>query len=73
MVPVAFPRANHPSIESEIEFKPVEEAKISRYLGRIGLGKVTGLDTISSKIIHISEKVIVGPTTNLINRMIKDK
>ena len=65
-------RANH-SIEPEFEFKPVEEAKISRYLGRIGLGKATGLDTISSKILHISEKVIIGPTTTLINRMITDK
>ena len=66
-------RANHPSVESEFKFKPVDEAKVSRYLGRIGQRKATGLDTISSKILHLSEKVIVGPTTSLINRMISDK
>ena len=63
-------RANHPSSESEFKFKPVVEAKISRYLGRIGRRKATGLDTISSKILHLSEKVIIGPTTSLINKMI---
>ena len=66
-------RANHSSSEAEFEFKPVDEAKISRYLGRIGRRKATGLDTISSKILHLSEEVIVGPTTSLINRMISDK
>ena len=66
-------RANHSSSEAEFEFKPVDEAKISRYLGRIGQRKATGLDTISSKILHLSEEVIVGPTTSLINRMISDK
>ena len=65
-------RANHPSVESEFKFKPVDENKVSRYLGRIGRRKATGLDTIS-KILHLSEKVIVGPTTSLINRMITDK
>ena len=66
-------RANHPSVETEFKFKPVDEAKVSRYLGRIGRRKATGLDTISSKILHLSEKVIIGPTTSLINRMISDK
>ena len=66
-------RANHPSAESEFKFKPVDEAKVSRYLGRIGRRKATGLDTISSKSLHLSEKVIVGPTTSLVNRMITDK
>ena len=66
-------RANHPSSESEFKFKPVDEAKISRYLGRIGRRNATGLGTISSKILHLSEKVIVGPTTSLINRMIIER
>ena len=51
----------------------MDEAKILRYLGRIGWRKTTGLDTISSKILHLSEKVIVGPTTSLINRLITEK
>ena len=66
-------RANHSSSEAEFEFKPVDEAKISRYLGRIGWRKATRLDTISSKKFNLSEEVIVGPTTSLINRMISDK
>ena len=60
-------RTNHSSSEAEFEFKPVDEAKISRYLGRIGRRKATGLDTISSKNLHLSEEVIVGPTTSLIS------
>ena len=51
----------------------MDEARVSRYLGRIDRRKATGLDTISSKILHLSEKVIIGPTTSLINRMITDK
>ena len=46
-------RANHPSVESEFNFKPVDEARVSRYLGRIGRRKATRLDTISSKILHL--------------------
>ena len=66
-------RANNLSTESELTFKPVDEAKISRYLGRIGLRKATGLDTISSKILHLSDKFVVGPTNSLINRTITER
>ena len=65
--------ANNSSIESEFKFKPVDEAKISRYFGRICLRKATGPCIISSKILHLSDKFIVGPTTSLINRMITEK
>ena len=43
-------RANISSTEPEFNFKlvPVDEAKVTGYLGRVGLGKATGLDTISS-------------------------
>ena len=65
-------KANISSAESEFHFKPVDEAKVTGYLGRVGLGKATGLDTISSKILHLSKDVIMGPTTSLVNRMIAD-
>ena len=42
-------RANAPSVESEFEFQPVDEAQVSRYPGRIGQRKETGLDGLSSK------------------------
>ena len=41
-------------------------------MGRVGLGKAIGLDTISSKILRLSKDVIMGPTTFLVNRMITD-
>ena len=66
-------RANVPSVESEFEFKPVDEARISLYLDRIGQQKATGLAEFSSKIIHLADKVILKPTVNLINRMVIDK
>ena len=65
-------KANISSAESEFHFKPVDEAKVTWYLGRVGLGKATGLDTISSKILHLSKDAIIGPTTSLVNRMIAD-
>ena len=40
-------KANISSAESEFHFKPVDEANITGYLGRVGLGKATRLDTIS--------------------------
>ena len=65
-------RAYISSTEPEFNFKPVDEAKVTGYLGRVGLGKATGLDTISSKILHLSKEVVMGPTTSLINRMLTD-
>ena len=65
-------RANISSSESEFHFKPVDEAKVTGYLGRVGLGKVTELDTISSKILHLAKDVVIGPTASLVNRMIAD-
>lgn len=66
-------RANISSSESEFHFKPVNEAKVTGYLGRVGPGKATGLDTISSKILHLSKDVVMGPTTSLVNRRIADR
>ena len=65
-------RANISSTEPEFNFKPVDEAKVTGYLGRVGLGKASRLDTISSKILHLSKEVVMGPTTSLMNRMLTD-
>ena len=50
----------------------MSEAKVSRYLGRIGLRKATGLDGISSQILQLTKPVIVQPITTFLNRMIKE-
>ena len=53
-------KANISSAEPDFHFKPVVEAKVTGYLGRVGPGKSTGLDTM-------------GPTTSLVNRMLTDR
>ena len=63
-------RANIPPPEWEFDFSPVSEDKVTKYLARIGLRKATGLDGISSKILHITKPVIVKPITDFVNRMI---
>ena len=50
----------------------MDEAKVTGNLGRVGLGKATRLDTISTKTLHLSKDVIMGPTTCLVNRMIAE-
>ena len=62
-----------PSPEIEFILKPVGEAKISGYFGRVRLGKAAGLDTIYSNILHLSEKVIIGPTSSMINQLMSSK
>ena len=65
-------RANVPPPEREFDFSPVSEDKVTKYLDRIGLRKATGLDGISSKILHITKPVIVKPVTDFVNRMIAE-
>ena len=65
-------KANVPLPEQKFDFSPVSEEKVTKYLNRIGLRKATGLDGISSKILHLTKPVIVNPITVFVNRMIQE-
>ena len=67
-------KSNIPLPDTKFEFKPVDESKVSGYLGRVGLRKATCPDNIASKILHLTKPVIIPPppVTNFINRMITE-
>ena len=68
--------ADHPSVsaiqenvrlESSFQFKPVTEEFIHKQIKSINVKKATGIDTISPKLLHLAEPVILKPLTELVN------
>ena len=59
------------TVQSDLQFKPVDEEFVSKQIGRLNVKKATGHDGISSKILKLARPVIVKPITNLINLTIE--
>jgi hypothetical protein len=69
---------NHPSIKAisenfpeiddrAFQFKPIDDTFINKYISKINVKKVTGLDGISPKLLHLAKPIIVTPLKNLVN------
>ena len=59
------------TVQSDLQFKPVDEEFVNKQIGRLNVKKATGHDGISSKILNLARPVIVKPITNLINLTIE--
>ena len=59
------------TVQSDLQFKHVDEEFVNKQIGRLNVKKATGHDGISSKILKLARPVIVKPITNLINLTIE--
>ena len=59
------------TVQSDLQFKPVDEEFVNKQIGRLNVKKATGHDGISSKILKLARPVIVKPITNPINLTIE--
>ena len=59
------------TVQSELNFKPVDEEFVSKQIDRLNVKKATGHDGISAKILKLAKPVIVRPITSLIDLTIK--
>ena len=59
------------TVQSALNFKPVDEEFVSKQIGRLNVKKATGHDGISAKILKLAKPVIVRPITGLINLTIE--
>ena len=58
-------------MQSDLQFKPVDEEFVNKEIGRLNVKRATGHDGISSKILKLARPEIVKPITNLINLTIE--
>ena len=59
------------TVQSVLNFKPVDEDFVSKQIGRLNVKKATGHDGISAKVLKLARPVIVKPLTDLINLTIE--
>ena len=59
------------TVQSKLNFKPVDEEFVSKQIGRLNVKKATGHDGISAKILKLAKPVIFRPITGLINLTIE--
>ena len=59
------------TVQSVLNFKPVDEDFVSKQIGRLNVKKATGHDGISAKVKKLVRPMIVKPLTDLINLTIE--
>ena len=73
---VSFDQNNHSSIckvkanitvGEPFNFKPVEVAKVAKYIDKLNIKKATGVDKISNKLIKLAKPAIVSRLIGVIN------